>query len=399
MLGRFKAGLRVPGCTSKLTPVSTGQHTLAIRCTGSFSLVINDKIVLTDPAKDISTEQFIFNPILLGSHLQVLMEAGKSYNVRVIVKGPEELAIGEPTPFSATLCFEEYRSDEEAIAEVAKLASESDISIIYAGRNGQYESEEFDLEDMHMPLNQTALIKAVAAVSKKTVLVLHCGNPIDVSPFVDDVDAILNAHFPGQEGARALTDILTGKVCPSGRLATTWFKSLGDCPSFEHFSPKGVEDGNIYLEYKEGLEVGYRCRDSQSRVTWPFGFGLSYTSFSYSGLRANVDEESTVPKLKCQVEVKNTGAVSGKEVTHLYIKPIKDTMVWRPERELKAFTKVSLQPGASQLIKLEVDLDVACSYWDENEVAWRIQPGIYTACIGDQQVDFAIQNGSVWNHL
>ncbi|CZR40696.1 uncharacterized protein FPRO_10284 [Fusarium proliferatum ET1] len=403
MLGRFKPGLRVPGCnlqlTTKLIPVSTGRHTLAVRCTGSFSLAINDKIVLTGPGKDISTEQFIFNPILLESRLQAFMEAGKSYDIHVIVKGPEELAVGEPTPFSATLCFEEYRSEEEAIAEAAKLASESDISIIYAGRSDQYESEGFDLEDMHMPLNQTALIKAVAAVSKKTVLVLHCGNPIDVSPFVDDVDVILNAHFPGQEGARAVTDLFTGKVCPSGRLATTWFKTLEDCPSFEHFSPKGVEEGSIYLEYKEGLEVGYRCRDSQSRVRWPFGFGLSYTTFSYSGLRATVDEQSTVSKLKCHVEVKNTGAVSGKEVIHLYIKPAKDTSVWRPERELKAFTKVSLQSGVSQLVKLEVDLDVACSYWDENEVAWRMQPGIYKACIADQQVDFTVHKGSVWNHL
>ncbi|KAF5689289.1 thermostable beta-glucosidase b [Fusarium circinatum] len=403
MLGRFKPGLRVPGfnlqLTTKLTPVSTGQHTLAVRCTGSFSLAINDNIVLTGPAEDISTEQFIFNPTLLESRLDVFMEAGKSYDVRVIVKGPEELAVGEPTPFAATLCFEEYRSDEEAIAEAVKLSRDLDLSIIYAGRNGQYESEGFDLEDMQMPLNQTALIKAVAAVSKKTVLVLHCGNPIDVSPFVDDVDAILNAHFPGQEGARAVTDLLTGKVCPSGRLATTWFKSLQDCPSFEHFSPKGVEDGNIYLEYKEGLEVGYRCRDSQNRVRWPFGFGLSYTSFSYSGLKATVNEESTVPKLKCCVVVKNTGAVSGKEVIHLYIKPAKDTSVWRPARELKAFTKVSLQPGVSQLIKLEVDLDMACSYWDENDVAWRMQPGMYQACIADQQVDFAIQKGLVWNHL
>lgn len=214
---------------------------------------------------------------------------------------------------------------------------------------------------MQMLLNQTALIKAVAAVSKKTVLVLHCGNPIDVSPFVDDVDAILNAHFPGQEGARAVTDLLTGKVCPSGRLATTWFRGLEDCPGFEHFSPKGMEDGNIYLQYKEGLEVGYRCRDSQSRVRWPFGSRLSYTSFSYSGLRATADEESTVPKLECYVEVKKTGAVSGKEVIHLYIKPAKDTTVWRPERELGAFTKVSLQPSVSQLVELEVDLDVACS--------------------------------------
>lgn len=403
MLGEFKAGLKVPGShielTTKLTPETTGTHTLAVRTTGEFSLTVDGKEVLSGDAKTITTEQFIFNHVKLEKRLQIPLNAGQAYDIQLTMKSWDHVVRGEPTPYAATICFEEYKSEEAAIADAVELARASDVSIIYAGRNEQYESEGYDLEDIRMPENQTALIKAVAAVSKKTVLVLNCGNPIDVSAFVDDVDAVLNAHFSGQEGAQATADILTGKTNPSGRLSTTWPRTLEDVPSFGDFPATQPEEGSPYFRYAEGLGVGYRHAESAKRARWAFGYGLSYTSFGYSDLVTTVDESSATGKLRSSVKVTNTGSRAGKETVQLYVTPAKETSVWRPERELKAFKKVYLQPGESQEVVLESDIKVACSYWDEAEKAWRLEKGLYGVQVGGQQNEFSVAADSVWNGL
>jgi beta-glucosidase len=402
MLGNFKPGLKVPGShvelTTQLTPLSTGRHVLAVRCTGSFSLSINGEQVMTGPQPDVTTEQFLFNHILIESRTWLSMEAGKPYDIKLVMKSRDKMTIGEPTPYAASICFEEYYSEEAAIAEAVEIARTSDTSIIFAGRDGQYESEGFDLEDIRMPANQTALIKAVAAVSKKTVLVMHCGNPIDVSAFVDDVDAVLNAHFPGQEGPRAIVDILTGSVNPSGRLTTTWFKTIQDAPSFGNFPATRQQDGSIVMRYAEGLKMGYR-HPEQERARWPFGFGLSYTSFSYGDLIATVEDDGLAPKIVCSVQVTNTGPVAGHEVIQLFVTPAETTVAWRPAMELKAFAKVYLQPGESATVPLDMDLQLACSYWDEVEKSWRMDTGAYGLVVGPCRVDISVAKGSLWNHL
>jgi beta-glucosidase len=403
MLGEFKPGVKVPGSrvhiTTTLIPETSGEHTLASRCTGDFDLFVNNKRVMSGLEREISVEQFIFNHILLEARVQVPMEAGVPYSVRLEMRGPKKLIIGEPTPYAAALCFEEAYDEDARIAEAVAAARESDISIIYAGRDEQYESEGYDLEDIRMPTNQTALIKAVAAASSKTVLVMHAGNPIDVSAFVDEVDAVLLAHFPGQEGTRAIVDVLTGRVSPSGRLATTWFKTLEDSPSFGNFPAERRDNGSVALKYAEGVQVGYRHPAREGRVRWPFGFGLSYTQFTYGGLKVTVEEKQKAPKLKCEVTVTNTGPVAGKEVVQVYVTPNQGAAVWRPAQELKAFKKVQLQSGEDEIVDFELDLDIACSYWDEKQVAWRLEPGTYGIVVGNQVSSFAITEGSLWNHL
>ncbi|KAM0278336.1 hypothetical protein ACHAO9_012195 [Fusarium lateritium] len=404
MLGDFnKEGLKPVDSrlemVTKLKPETSGSHTLAVRCTGAFSLSINGHQVLSGEEKKITTEQFIFNHTLLESRVEIPMDAGVTYDINLSMDGPKKLHIGEPTPYAAALCFEEYQSEDAAIAEAVEVARLADETIIYAGRNEQYESEGFDLEDIRMPENQTKLIKAVAAVAKKTILVLHCGNPIDVSAFIDSVDAVLLAHFPGQEGAAATVDLLFGDVCPSGRLATTWFKTLQDSPSYDHFPAKVSESGDPYLQYAEGLAVGYRASNIESQVRWPFGHGLSYTTFSHSNLQVFVDETSEPKKLKCQVDVRNTGSVSGKEVIQAFISPSETTKVWRPEQELKGFSKTFLEPGESKQIEVEMDLNMACSHWDDQEKAWRLDAGVYGVTISGQRAEFTVSQSAVWNTL
>ncbi|KAH7129146.1 glycoside hydrolase superfamily [Dactylonectria macrodidyma] len=393
MLGKYKPGLKIPGShlemSTTLTPKTTGTHLLAVRHSGAFTLKVDDVEVLSGATPDITTEQFLFRPIKYETRLDFAMEAGKAYQIHLKMQS-RELMIGEPTPYGATLCFEEQYSEEGAIAEAVEIASKADISLIYAGRNQQHESEGFDMDAITLPDNQTALIKAVAAASKKTVLLLHCGNPIDVSDFENSVDAIINMHFPGQEGPAAVVDILTGKTNPSGRLATTWFKTLEDWPSFGHFPSEKKENGDVVIKYEEGLAVGYRASDRENRVRWPFGYGLSYTSFNYEDLQIKVDKSVSPATLNATVNVKNTGSVSGKEVVQVYVSPSSSTQAWRPLRELKGFAKASLEAGESRVITIGMDLDTACRYWDETEKTWKLDAGEYKVGVGSCSASFVI---------
>lgn len=248
------------------------------------------------------------------------------------------------------------------------------MSIIFAGRNHEYESEGFDLISNSLPEEQVKLIKAVAAASHRTVLVLYCGNPIDAAPYVDDIDAILNAHFPGQEGGRAVTDILTGKTNPSGRLPTSWPKIFDPdhVPSFDHFPAKST-DGHYRISYAEGIQVGYRQPDAEQTAQWPFGFGLSYTTFEYSNLAINGTTESCIT---VSVRVKNTGSYPGHEVVQVFVAPSCPNF-WRPARELKGYAKVRLLRGEAKTVGVDLQKKEAFSYWDESAKQWRLEAGAY----------------------
>ncbi|RKK80201.1 putative beta-glucosidase I [Fusarium oxysporum] len=393
LMAQGKPGLKTPGShvkmTTNLVPETTGTHTLAVRHSGSFTVEVDGICVLKGGAPDITTEQFLFNLIKLESRIELPMEAGKSFHISVTMQSRESV-VGEPTPYGVTLSFEEEYSEEQAIFDAIEVAKTSDITIIYAGRSEQYESEGFDLDEITLPANQVAMIKAVAAASKKTAVLLHCGNPIDISSFVDDVDAVVNMHFPGQEGPQAMVDILTGKVNPSGRLTATWFKTLQDWPSFGNFPAQKDEGGGFTIKYAEGLEIGYRGRVPENRVQFPFGHGLSYTSFSYDGLNARLDASSNPSILTISVSVTNTGSIAGKEVVQVYICPTQNGADWRPTRELKGFTKVQLSPGETREVFVQIEVDTFNSHWSEDSHAWAVDEGEYGVEVGDQRATLMI---------
>ncbi|KAF9767712.1 hypothetical protein IL306_015087 [Fusarium sp. DS 682] len=393
LMAQGKPGLKTPGShimiSTNVVPETTGTHTLALRHSGSFTIEVDGTCVLTGDAPDITTEQFLFNLIKLESRVELPMEAGRSYHICVKMQSREPV-VGEPTPYGLTLAFEEEYSEEKAISDAVEAAKTSDITIIYAGRSEQYESEGFDLEEIMLPANQVAMIKAVAAASKKTAVLLHCGNPIDISSFVDDVDAIMNMHFPGQEGPQAMVDILTGKVNPSGRLTATWFKTLQDWPSFGNFPAQKDEHGEYVIKYAEGLEIGYRAQVSDARVQFPFGHGLSYNSFSYGDLKVSLDTSPNPGHFNVSVRVTNTGRVSGKEVVQVYICPPENGADWRPSRELKGFTKVDLSQGETREVSIEIEVDTFNSYWSESSRAWVIGKGTYGVEVGGQRATFVI---------
>ncbi len=260
-------------------------------------------------------------------------------------------------------CDDRGDTTEEMLAQAAAAAKECEVAVVFAGLPEQYESEGFDREDMQMPQGHIRMIRAVAAANPNTVVVLQCGSPVECS-WAEEVRAILYMGLCGQAGGGAVANLLYGKVNPSGKLAESWPYVYGDVPSADVYCR--TKDAL----YAEGIYVGYRYYDKAGvPVRWPFGYGLSYTSFAYSNLRV---EGSAV-----SVELTNTGKMAGAEVAQLYVAAPQDG-IHRPVRELKGFRKVFLQPGETKTVTFCLD-DRSFALWQDG---WKIPAGTYGIQVG-----------------
>jgi len=355
---------------------------------------------MTEVMTKITVEDFLFVPENLERRTNIHMIAGKSYDIRVVVQPHDaDVSMGEPQAHSARICLLEEYSDMSEIFSAISLASVSDTTIIFAGRTQEHESEGFDLKSIKLPQNQVEMIKYVAAASKKTVLVLSCGNPIDVSDFVDDVDAILVTHFLGQEGGQAVVDIIAGVTCPSGKLAVSWPKRLEDTPSFGNFPP-ALKDNRWEVDYAEGLKVGYRNDRADIQPRWPFGFGLSYTSFAYSGItiQHTKPQDGQDSEVTVEVQVSNTGASAGSEVVQLYVEDVVSS-VWRPKKELKGFKKIWLEAGEVKTVNIAIKEKYAFSFWDEKALAWKAEAGEFRFHVGGFTGTVILEKDISWSGL
>ncbi|UWD84172.1 glycoside hydrolase family 3 C-terminal domain-containing protein [Curtobacterium flaccumfaciens] len=258
-------------------------------------------------------------------------------------------------------------------AEAVELARTSEVAVVFAGLAEADESEGFDREGIDLPADQVALIRAVAAAAPKTVVVLSHGGVVALDPWHDDVDAVLDGFLLGQAAGSALANLLYGVANPSGHLAETIPRQLTDTPSFLNFPG---EQGHV--RYGEGVFVGYRYHSSLGVLPrYPFGYGLSYTTFSTDLLEARVVDETTV---EASVTVTNSGPVAGAHVVQLYV-ATEAGPVRRPVRELRRFAKVDLSPGASTTVRFELDRR-AFAYWDSVERDWVVAPGDYAVQVG-----------------
>ena len=263
--------------------------------------------------------------------------------------------------------YEENKTapNEELIAEAVSKASAFDKVVVFAGLTDYVESEGADRENMRLPENQLALINALIDLGKKIVVVLFGGSPMEL-PFADKVSAILNMYLPGQNGGTATANLLFGDKCPSGKLAETWVKEYADVPFYDSFG-KGINE-----VYKESVFVGYRYYlTANKEVRYPFGYGLSYTTFEYGNPR--VDESADEYKITC--EIKNTGAYDGAEVVQLYVKAPKGG-VFKPEKELRGFKKVYLRSGESKRVEIAVSKN-DLRYYDIKENGYVLEGGEY----------------------
>jgi beta-glucosidase len=278
-------------------------------------------------------------------------------------------------------------SDEEneALAEEAsKLAAQADVAVLFLGLPERYESEGFDRKHLNLPANQVELLKKISSVQPRVVVVLSNGAPV-VMPWLEHTQAVLEAYLGGQAAGGAIADLLFGEANPSGKLAETFPHSLKHNPSSLFFPGDGDR-----VEYREGIFVGYRYYDAKDiEPLFPFGYGLSYTSFEYSDLVVDKSECKDDETVQVQVKVKNTGSRFGKEIVQLYVTD-KESSVTRPEKELKDFAKVALQPGEEKTVVFTLNKR-SFAYYNVDLKDWHVESGEFGILIGRSSRDIMLQ--------
>ena len=272
--------------------------------------------------------------------------------------------------------FKRYgKFSNHLIKEAVNLADKADVLLVFIGLDEFSEAEGLDRKNMALPENQKQLIGALYHTGKPIVVILNCGSPVELS-FVDRVDALVHGYLGGEAGAKAMLNVLTGKVNPSGKLAETYPYGYPDVPSADHFGKRDPQ-----VQYRESLFIGYRYFETAGiDVRFPFGFGLSYTSFAYSDLQ--------VDKAGVHFVLKNTGSVAGKEIAQLYVGKL-DSSFPRPIRELKGFAKVTLKSGEEKNVDIPFD-DKTFRYFNVKTNAWEIEGGTYRIEVGASSLDIRL---------
>lgn len=265
--------------------------------------------------------------------------------------------------------------DEGLINEAKEAAVKAYVAVIFAGLPERYESEGYDRKHIRIPENHSKLIEAVAEVQSNVVVVLSNGSPIEM-PWIDRVKGVLEAYLGGQALGGAIADLLFGDANPCGKLAETFPKKLSDNPSYLNFPGEGHR-----VEYREGLFVGYRYYDAKEiEPLFPFGYGLSYTTFEYTDISVDKKEIFDNETVNVSVKVKNTGKVPGKEIVQLYVKDVESSVI-RPEKELKGFEKVELEPGEEKTVTFTLNKR-AFAYYNTQIKDWHVESGDFDILVG-----------------
>lgn len=277
------------------------------------------------------------------------------------------------------------RKNEDAyITEACNLAKNASKAVVFIGLTDDYESEGFDRSTMKLPDGHNRLVEAVSRVNDNVIVVLEGGSPVEM-PWADDVKAILNAYLGGQSVAPAIVDVLTGKANPCGKLAETYPVCLKDTPTSFRY-PDSKED----VQYRESIFIGYRYYDKVERnVRFPFGFGLSYTSFEYSDIKLKKKNLTKGEGAKVTFTIKNTGDVAGSEIAQVYVaKP--ESKIFRAPKELKGFVKIHLDPGEEKKVTVELD-DRAFTFWNTATEDWCVESGEYKILVGASSRDIRLE--------
>jgi beta-glucosidase len=367
---RFAARL-----TSRFTPEASGAHQFGLVSAGRSRLLVDGRPVVDawerwQPGRNYFGEG---NDEAIGT---LELEAGRTYEI-VVEYGAhpnraleiKAVRIGIAKPLG-----------DDAIARAVELARRADVALVFVGLNGEWDTEGQDRPDIALPGRQNKLVERVAAVSGRTVVVLQSGGPVAL-PWRDRVGAVLQAWYPGQECGNAIADVLFGKADPGGRLPQTFPARLEDNPAFPNYPGAGGK-----VRYGEGVFVGYRHYDRQGiRPQFPFGHGLSYTTFAYANLRLGADRIAPGGTLEVALEVTNTGDRAGSQVVQVYVRD-EQAPVPRPEKELKAFAKLALAPGETRTVTRALDMR-ALAWFDTDSGAWRADAGRFEVLVGASAED------------
>ncbi len=348
-------------------PKSSGPHEIFVQATGedggAFRLSIDDKVVMDNWTENRALAGSVSLTLEAAPHKVVLEQHGRSQ----WLGGRLRLGLA--------------RRGELVEAEAMKLAASADVVVVAVGFDPETESEGSD-RTFGLPLGQDELIREVAAANKNTVVVLTAGGGVDMSGWVDSVPSLIQAWYSGQEGGTALAQVLFGEANPSGRLPVTFERRAEDNPARANYFPAA---GTKRVEYKEGVFVGYRGYErNNTKPLFPFGHGLSYTTFTYGNLSvkplADGVAASASPRFEVSFDLQNTGSREGADVPQVYIGD-GHAKVPRPAKELKGFAKVTLRPGESRRVTIPLDAR-SFSYYDVTARQWRADPGDFEVLVG-----------------
>ncbi|WP_183129298.1 beta-glucosidase [Pseudomonas prosekii] len=367
--------------TANIKPVVSGPQVFKIRADGPYKLWVNDELIVQSDGVPYSAD--VVNALTTSGKTANLV-AGKQYTVKLEyqrIQGNFIPALGGLTGVQMSWA---------ALRPPADL-SKYDAVVVAAGTNYENEGEGSD-HGYELPDQQAELIKHVAKANPNTIVVMHGGGVADMQPWAKKVGATLQAWFPGQQGGQALAEILYGKVNPSGKLPVTIDKQIEDNPSYASYpDPAAYRGDNALTEmtYSEGLYLGYRGYDKKhAKPLYPFGFGLSYTTFGYSDMKLSSNVLTPGATVDVKFTVTNKGDKAGFEVAQLYVQPVKPA-VDRPEKELKGFTKVYLQPGESKTVSIPLD-SRSLAYYVDNTASWNVDAGKFKIRVGTDSEDLAL---------
>ena len=284
----------------------------------------------------------------------------------------------------ASVSLEPDVDDDALLAEAVETAATADAVVLCAGLFHRMESEGYDLKTLTLPEEQLALIKKVTSANPKTIIALFTGTALMIEDVVTSAPAVLLPFYPGQEGGQAIAEILFGEVNPSGRLPFSLFKRWEDCPASANYRTTG--ENLLDVTYTEGVFVGYRHLEKHNiSPLFPFGHGLSYTTFTYTNMTVTEADEKTVI---VNVEVKNEGDCFGREVVQLYVEDI-EASVERPIKELKGFEKIELSPGEVEKVRFRLN-SRDFSFWDPTSESWTVEPGLFKIHLGSSSADIRL---------
>ena len=357
--------------TGLYTPKEDGPYIFVAAAPGEdrFQLEVDGKVVLDQPHREGHAPKTA----------TMQLHAGQPIHFTLVY---------HPFSSSPSIGFG-IRSEHDLIDDnTRKIAADADAVVLSVGFGPSTESEGFD-RSFELPWAQDALIRAVSAVNKHTIVVVTAGGAVDAMPWIDGVAALLHNYYPGQAGGTALAEVLFGERSPEGRLPFSFDRSWATDPTHDTYYPAAQKEG-VTVKYSEGLFNGYRYYSSNQLTAdqqplFPFGFGLTYTKFRYSRIRAEVEGKGQSTAVNVSVDVTNTGKRAGSDVVQLYVGD-PSAKVKRPAKELKGFRRVNLAAGATQRVQFKLtprDL----SYYSVDEHGWKIDPGAFKAYAGGNSAE------------
>ncbi|MFT4093266.1 MAG: glycoside hydrolase family 3 C-terminal domain-containing protein [Niabella sp.] len=352
--------------TGVIRPPKTARYRFVVKGFDGFRLKLDTTIVINEWRDQGITTREVVVPLEAGKEYPVLLEYFANVH-------PVDISFG-------------WREDKLLFDEAIALARQSDLAIVNIGFNESSERESND-RSFDLPEYQDSLVQCIADANLKTIVLLNAGGNVDMTRWIDKVPALLHIWYPGQEGGTAVGEILSGKVNPGGKLPVSFERKWADNPACAHYYDSA---GNKRVFYKEGLFMGYRYYDqSIIKPMFPFGYGLSYTTFDYTGLKAQQYGTAGNPHIKLLVNIRNTGAYDGAEVVQVYVRPLHPKII-RPYKELKSFAKIFIKKGEAQQVTITLDKNVF-SYYKTGIGDFDFDAGAYEILVGSSAADIRLK--------